>query len=495
MQLVLDPNSVDSYRQFLAIKRLPIHHIRGRLAWFPDEYAAALGVAPAKAKEVKYTPTDGLFDYQGDISGLAIRKRKFSVFAEPGKGKTLMGSEFGRVAARENRKKPILWLSPPMVIQQTIDEITRFYGGSVKIERIPSSDLGRWLATGSGIGITNYEALRNEVEPGRLAAMILDESSILKSHYGVYGRECLRLGRGVEWKLCLTGTPAPNDRIEYANHAVFMDAFPTVNAFLATFFVNRGQTDNRWELKPHALRPFYRALSHWSIFLSDPAVYGWKDNIDPIPPIVVHIEHIPLTGEQRQIVQDETGMLVPVKSGGITSRGKLGQIAKGHLRGRRIATNKPEFIRERVASWSDSESTLIWCKYDAEQDSLEKVMPEAGSISGKTKESERLRLIGEFKAGRLRTLISKPEILGFGLNLQIATRMGFSGLEDSYEKYFQAVKRANRTGSTKPLNVHIWATDIEMPMIENVLRKADRVDADTREQEELFRGNRYVEGI
>jgi hypothetical protein len=139
--------------------------------------------------------------------------------------------------------------------------------------------LASWTQTTNGeIGITNYDALDEDVDTGSLGALILDESSMLKSHYGKWGQDCIRIGRGLDWKLCLTGTPAPNDRIEYANHAVFLDHYPTVNSFLARFFVNRGKTDERWELKPHALRPFYEALSHWCIFVSNPAVYGWKDN-------------------------------------------------------------------------------------------------------------------------------------------------------------------------------------------------------------------------
>ena len=103
------------------------------------------------------------------------------------------------------------------------------------------------------------------------------------------------------------------------------------------------------------------------------------------------------------------------------------------------------------------------------------------------RQPERQRLVDEFKAGRIKVLITKPKILGFGLNLQICTRQVFSGLQDSYEEYYQAVKRSNRVGSTRPLNVHIPVTDIERPMIENVLRKARRVEADTREQEAMFR--------
>lgn len=311
---------------------------------------------------------------------------------------------------------------------------------------------------------------------------------MLKSHYGAWGTRLIELGRGLEWKLCLTGTPAPNDRIEYANHAVFLDYKRTTNEFLARYFVNRGETQNRWELMPHALKPFYRDLSHWCIFLTNPATYGWKDNCETIPPIHVHIDYIDLTPEQRAASQKITGTMFVREIGGIGERGKLAQLAKGKGG---VATNKPEFIRSLVKSWPD-ESTIIWCRYNDEQDLMEKTFPDAISISGDTPDEARQQGVEDFKAGRKRVLISKPKILGFGLNLQIATRQIFSGLQDSYEEYHQAVKRSNRIGSTKPLHVHIPVTELEEPMISNVLQKAHRVQHDTEEQEILFKSQQMT---
>lgn len=488
MITTLDPSSLDDYRTFLRVKSLPQYRFVGRSAVFPDEYATRVrSGATVTAKADGYTPLPGLFDYQRDIAAMAIRKRKFAAFADCGLGKTLIMLEFARHArAVLPARRGVLIVSPLMVIPQTLAEAARFYGDSLPIRQLVASELQAWLIKAEGVAIVNYDAMHSGLRAGRLGALILDESSMLKSHYGQWGQACVRLGRGLHWKLALTGTPAPNDRIEYANHAVFLNAFPTVNAFLARYFVNRGQTDNRWELKPHALRPFYRSLSHWSIFLSNPAVYGWKDNAQSLPPIVVHMHDVALTREQQELAYGATGSLFADRPGGITSRSVLSQIAKGNHRGQPVATNKPDFIRSLVASWPE-ESTLIWCLFNEEQRALEKTLPDAASIAGDTPLETRLRLIEEFKSGRRRVLISKPKILGFGLNLQVATRRVFSGLQDSYESYYQAVKRSNRYGATRPLNVHIPVTDIERPMIETVLAKAARVQRDTEEQERIFR--------
>lgn len=498
MKLTLNLNRVDDYQMFLRIKSLPRYTFTGREAEFPDEYAVLLGVHAKTARNGQYAAPSWMFDYQRDITALAIRKRKFAAFMDCGLGKTGILLEYARHARKVLGKgRRVLIVSPLMVIRQTLAEAGRFFGKALPIEQVPAAQLQGWLKgerlTGTefgglvgAIGITNYEAIRDDLEPSALGALVLDESSMLKSHYGKWGTKLIDLGRGLDWKLCLTGTPAPNDRIEYANHAVFLDAFPTVNSFLARFFVNRGQTNERWELKPHALQPFYRALSHWCIFLTSPATYGWKDNAKPLPPIHVQIHDVDMTEKQNELTRGATGRLFADAVGGITGRIALAQIAKGNHKGKSIETLKPAYIKQLVDQWPD-ESTIIWCLYNPEQETLERVFPEAASLKGETPYEERVQAIEGFKAGRIKTVISKSKVLGWGLNLQICTRMVFSSLQDSYESYYQCIKRANRYGASRPLNVHVPLTEIEQSMAENVFRKLHRVQADTEQQELIFK--------
>jgi hypothetical protein len=478
------------YQRFLKIKSLPQYRFQGRTAIVPDEYAALIDMdAPPQADLYEYTPSSFLFDYQRDIARLAIRKRRFSVFADCGLGKTLIYGEFAKYVHRVLPiGKAILIVSPLMVVSQTLAEYERWYGDDLPFEQIRASELSEWLKNGGRFGITNFEALSEDLDTSRVGCLIIDESSMLKSHYGKWGRILVAMGAGTPYVIAGTGTPAPNDRIEYANHAVLMGAFPNINAFLARYFVNRGQTAERWALKPHAIGPFYTSLSHWCIFLTNPATYGWRDHAGDIPPIHTHIDLVPMTDIQIRATQDVTGQLFATHIGGIGMRSRLGRIAKGSHNGKAIDTNKPAFIRKLIDSWPD-ESTIIWCIYNAEQELMGRTFPEAASISGDTPLDKRMELIGDFKSGRTKILITKPKILGFGLNLQVATRQVFSGLQDSYEAFYQAVKRSNRVGSVRPLNVHIPVTQTEMPMIETVLRKSDRVQADGEEQERIFKNH------
>jgi hypothetical protein len=498
MIVELDTSSADSYRMFIRVKSLPSVRFVGRTAVVPDEYAHMLKPELPPVALPDYEPIGGSFDYQQGVSRLSIRKRKFAAFMSCGSGKTIVIDEYARYVNRIiGPDKRVLIVTPLMVVPQMIAEAERFYSGTeFKVEQVRAARLPSWVAEpGPVVGITNYEALTEKVPQGRLGALILDESSMLKSEWGKHARECIRLGEGLSWKLCATGTPAPNDRTEFANHAVFLDQFPTTNSFLARYFVNKGKTGERWELKGHAADAFYKDLSHWCIFLNNPAVYGWKDNTDNIPPINVNINDVELTLEQKVAATDGTGMLFPIHAGGITRRAEMSRIAKGRHKGKKISTNKFEFIRDLIASWTPEESTIVWALHNAEQDELEKVLSGCASIRGATSYTQRLEFIRDFQAGKRKILVSKAKILGLGLNLQISTRHVFSSCVDSFESFFQAIKRSNRYGSTLPLNVHIPVSDLEVPMMETVLAKWKVVQQDTEICERVFRVHLHNAGL
>jgi hypothetical protein len=83
-------------------------------------------------------------------------------------------------------------------------------------------------------------------------------------------------------------------------------------------------------------------------------------------------------------------------------------------------------------------------------------------------------------------LITKPSIAGFGLNWQHCARMAFVGVTDSWESYYQAVRRCWRFGQKREVQVHVFASDLEGAVVANLQRKerdalamADALSAET----------------
>ncbi len=76
-----------------------------------------------------------------------------------------------------------------------------------------------------------------------------------------------------------------------------------------------------------------------------------------------------------------------------------------------------------------------------------------------------------FLSGETRNLVSKIRILGFGMNFQHCHRMVFAGLGDSYEQYYQGIRRCWRFGQQSPVTVDVVVSEAEQMVVENVRRK------------------------
>ena len=136
-----------------------------------------------------------------------------------------------------------------------------------------------------------------------------------------------------------------------------------------------------------------------------------------------------------------------------------------------------------------SERWVIWCELNAEQDAIAKALgDECVSVYGALDADEKERRIDSFVHGGKRILLGKPSIFGFGLNLQMAARVAFVGVTDSWEAYYQAVRRCWRFGQKREVQVHIFASEAEGSVVANLARKerdaaamADSLSAETRE--------------
>ena len=123
---------------------------------------------------------------------------------------------------------------------------------------------------------------------------------------------------------------------------------------------------------------------------------------------------------------------------------------------------------------------MWWCNLNGEAELLAKLIPGAVNLHGGLKESEKERILLDFSDGKIRVLITKPSLAGFGMNWQHCADTGFVGLNDSFEQFYQAVRRFWRFGQTKPVTAHIIASELEGATVANIRRKeadADRMAA------------------
>ena len=92
-----------------------------------------------------------------------------------------------------------------------------------------------------------------------------------------------------------------------------------------------------------------------------------------------------------------------------------------------------------------------------------------------------------FASGEIKRLVTKPKIAGFGLNWQHCNNMIFTGLSDSWESFYQAVRRCWRFGQTSEVNVHVVTADTEGAVLENIRRKQSQHDQMSDELANIMR--------
>ncbi len=378
--------------------------------------------------------SDGLYPWQETITQWALRKGRAAIFADCGLGKTRMQLSWARAM-----RGPTLIFAPLCVAEQTIRE-----GAAMEMAVQYAHDGAHDDAP---VVITNYERLQR-FDMSRYGAVVLDESSILKAFDGKTRGRLIEACRHVPYRLCCTATPSPNDIAELANHAEFLGLM-TRPEFLATWFVH---DDGGWRMKRHAVKPFFRWVASWAVALSDPGDIGYPDERFRLPPLSI-IDNVVDAGVVEGALFPELGVK------GIHGRlaARRGSVAQRIERAAQLA--------------DDGHQWLVWCGLNDEAERITREIPDAVNVQGSDSYETKVAAIQAFIAGRIRVLVSKPKILGFGMNFQQCRNMMFVGLSDSYEAYYQCIRRCWRFGQQHQVSAHVIVSSAERLVVENVRRK------------------------
>ena len=384
-------------------------------------------------------PPAMLFPFQRDIVKWALRRGRAAIFADCGLGKTFQQLAWADQVAEIGR---VLILAPLAVAQQTVRE-----GQKLGVEVVYAR-----ATVDARITITNYEMLKH-FNPSDYVGVVLDESSILKSYSGSTRNEIIEAFCDTPFKLACTATPAPNDHMELGNHAEFLGVL-TRTEMLSTFFVHDGGDTSQWRLKGHAEKDFWQWVTSWAVMIRKPSDLGYDDANFTLPALVMHSHVV-----EAKTVQE--GALFALEA---TTLQERQQARKGTTAERCAA------VAEIVATKPD-EPWLVWCNLNNESETATAMIPGAIEITGSdTNEQKESRMLG-FSAGTHRVVVTKPSLAGFGMNWQHCSNVIFLGLSDSYEQFYQAVRRCYRFGQTKEVNCHIVTSDIEGAVVANIRRK------------------------
>lgn len=398
-----------------------------------------------------------LFDFQRDIVRWALKRGRAAIFADCGMGKTPMQLEWAqKILEQEN--KPVLIITPLAVSHQTVSEGEKF---GIECKR----------STGEvfDITVTNYERL-HYFKPDDFCAVVLDESSILKSFDGKRKKQITEFMRTIKYRLLCTATAAPNDYTELGTSSEALGELGYMD-MLSRFFKNEQgntikamsfqgkQLDDaaKWRLKGHAEVPFWKWVSSWARAIRKPSDYGYDDGDFILPPL----------SEREHMVEVKAlanGMLFNLPAVGLQEQ---------RDERRRSISERCEKVAELVAH---DKPVLAWCHLNDEGDELENLIPDAVQVSGGDSDDEKEEKFIGFQSGAIRVLVTKPKIGAWGLNFQHCSHVTFFP-SHSFEQYYQGVRRCWRFGQHNPVTVDVVTTEGEQEVLKNLQRKAKAADA------------------
>lgn len=425
-----------------------------------EKFLAAKRFTPRIAG-LKDIPTlnPAMFPHQRDVTAWALRLGRSAAFLGTGLGKSLIELDWARVVS-ESTKEPVLILAPLQVAQQLAGDPdaeglrlvseARKFGIDARYQRSGKPE--------SPITVTNYERIES-FDVADFIGVALDESSILKAMDGKTRSLLIETFADTPYKLASTATPAPNDHMELGNHAEFLGVM-TATEMLSMFFVHDGGETQKWRLKGHARKEFWKWVCSWAVNMRRPSDTGHDDGPFILPPLIYH-EHI------VNVDTPSEGMLFAMPAQSLSER----------LSARRSTVDDRVQKCVDIVRAEPDEKWNLWCNLNDEQDALASELKDrAVSIDGRTDNDDKLRLLDQWMNGDKDTMISKCRVFGFGMNFQVASHLAFVGVNDSWEQFYQVIRRNWRFGQTRPVHAHIIAASTEGNVLENLKRKERKAE-------------------
>lgn len=386
-----------------------------------------------------------LFPFQQAVVKWALQRGRAALFEGTGLGKTPQQCEWAKHVAKETGL-PVLILAPLAVSHQTVEEAQKILGLTITYVEHPDD------IKGAGVYITNYQKL-DRFDGIEFGGVALDESSIIKSVDGKTKEKLIERFADTSFRLACTATPAPNDYMELGNHAEFLGVMKSTE-MLSTFFVHDGGETQKWRLKGHAEKDFWKWMASWSVCITHPRDLGFDQEGYDLPPLRIH-----------EVIVDCDNK--PIEGELFAMEAKTLDERRGARRGS---------IEERVAKCaeivnaSQDDQWLTWCGLNNEAEACAKATL-SENITGSDSDDRKEKLMLGFAHGEVPRITSKVSICGFGMNFQGCHKMAFVGLNDSFEGMFQAIRRCYRFGQKHPVDVYIILSSLEGAVLKNIKRK------------------------
>lgn len=399
-----------------------------------------------------------MFDFQKDLCKWALKKGKSAILIGCGCGKTILQLEWANQVCRHTDGK-VLILAPLSVVRQTAKEADKFNIGMVNVCRSQED-------VKDGINITNYEII-DHFDTSVFDGVVLDESSILKSFTSKTTGQLTERFHNTPYKLLCSATIAPNDFTEIGTSCEFLGIMSRTE-MLATYFVHDGGKTSDWRLKKSGRKKFWEWMATWAVCFNNPNELDYEIDGYDLPNLNIETIIIESKVKENELVA------------------KVAETLQERREARKESIQDRTDKASQMANNSD-ETWLCWVDYNDESSVLSKKCRDSVEVKGSDEPEHKANASIDFAESKIHCLVSKPSIFGFGSNFQSCHNMIFCGLSDSYERFYQAVRRCWRFGQTKDVNVYIILSEREIAILQNIEKKQKQMDEMQKEMTSIMK--------
>ena len=424
-----------------------------------------------------------LFPEQEFVVKISLKKGRFGIYADTGRGKTIMQLSTSDAICKEY-KMPCILLCPLSIIEQTIEEGRKF---GIECKKLDPKQTEFDNVT----YIINYEQLKNIENSECFKAVLLDESSILKGYTSKTRLLLNEVFKNSDFRFCYSATPSPNDLVELVNQAQFLGVIESNSDALQRWFMPDQSAMGNYSLKPHAIKDFWRWVASWCVMFRLPSDLGFDDFGAGLPK-VKYITHL---------IEKPVATLDDLKGAEKASATNLHKEIK--------ATQKLRLnIAEKIIKGSD-DAWLAWVLQNDDGDELERRLSgelfsesktyeiekdkrKIRQVAGKNSDDYKSKQLLSFAKSDYRVLITKPKIASMGLNFQAAHKMIFTAVDYSYEQLYQGIRRMARFGQKKEVEVHMIITEQQKGVLSS-LKSKEAAHLEMLEMARMYMRAEYVE--
>jgi SNF2 family DNA or RNA helicase len=450
------------------------------------------------------TLVDTLFGHQREAVEFAVKRGgRGAIFHDPGLGKTRTALEiWSRLSAKRAPNRVRLLVIAPLSLLEAAwhDEARKYLEiGETQFRNIHRDGLPERGDAVPAIMVVNYEFFQRAEKVQKLLALmsraggewcaVLDESSRIKNYRAATTKSLLQICKAFEYRIVMSGTPAPNCETEYWAQIGFVDTEvfgKSFNAFRNTYFhlERRGQeiSTQGMVMTRQAISQLFKQGAEYKITAQRraelvarmaPFVHrAIKEECLDLPPVVDEVRLVQLGPQQKRAYNEMRRNLISEIAGKpVVARVALSKVMKLREITSGFAMAEDESIVElgecpKMAELEDlvtgelaGRQVIVWCQFVWEIEKVTEMLVSCGGgvsqIYGAIKPGvDRDEAIAAFKDGRTRFLVAHPRSAAHGLTFVNCCNEIFFSLDYSFETYDQGRDRTHRIGQTQTCVYH-----------------------------------------